>query len=382
MSSTTSSAPFVSAVSEQSANQRRFAMLKRSGIFSGDLKGCCVQRACSAEDLASAYRLVHEVFVAQGFMKPEPAEMRMRIYETLTDTATFIAKHNGSVVAVLSIVGDTPALGLPSDSAFKAELDERRAAGFRLFEITNQAVAEEYRRSAIATELMRCAVAHALHVGYDCGIATVSPSHRGFYSMIGFEEIGSERSYSEKVYDPVIALSMDLDPYREQAKGNDALLNFVHHELTAGNRYCPQIAAWCREARQAFLNAEFLVNLFVARRNFLAECTVEQSTFLQAHWGINLFSQAKAESDEIVISEKAAEALIYVSAGDQAVNRCFPAKDSAPRFSTLSPFERVTHRRKLRSHFPRNLDRENLALKRWKTSEELSPFPTEAIGDG
>src|SRR5690606_29396812 len=111
------------------------------------------------------------------------------LFETLAESATFVARKDGEVIGVLSMVGDTPGFGLPSDHVFGAELDALRAAGGRLCELTNQAIAEEYRQSAIASELMRCALAHGVKAGYDEAIATVSPSHNAFYGMLGFRQV-------------------------------------------------------------------------------------------------------------------------------------------------------------------------------------------------
>lgn len=166
-------------------NKRKLALLKRAGLFSGNTEGAVIERACSVEDLRKAYRLVHDVFLGTGYISPEPAGLRLRIFETTSEMATFVAKVDGRVVGVLSMIGDTQDFGLPCDSAFKVELDALRASGAKLCELTNQAVEEEYRKSAVPTELMRCAMAHSLDAGYDENIATVSPSHNGFYELFG-----------------------------------------------------------------------------------------------------------------------------------------------------------------------------------------------------
>jgi ribosomal protein S18 acetylase RimI-like enzyme len=290
----TTTATSASTAAQPEAMGRRFAKLMRSGLIAGDLKGCTIERACRAADLKQAYRIVYEVFQQSGFLKPEPSGIRLRMFETSAETATFVAKQGDEIVGVLSIVPDSATLGLPSDEAFKSELDGLRTKGGRLFEITNQAVVEGYRRSGVATELMRCAIAHAIQAGYDCGIASVSPSHRGFYGMIGFEVIGSERSYSDKLHDPVIALSMNLAPYRQPAAGRETIADFIHHLLTEGNRFQRTVRAWDVQARQMFLNAALLIELFVTGRDFLSECSPDEREQLKAHWGKELFAVVMA----------------------------------------------------------------------------------------
>jgi ribosomal protein S18 acetylase RimI-like enzyme len=275
--------------SESSIAERKLGFLKRTGLFGRDLKGCTIERACSAEDLRQAYRLVHDVFLGSGFIDPDPSGMRLRIYETTAETATFIAKEGSRVVAVLSVVEDTGDLGLPSDCVFKPELDALRDAGRRLCEFTNQAVAEDYRKSAIPTELMRCATAFSLTKGFDEAIAAVSPSHGGFYDLLGFRHIGSQRSYSETIDDPVVAVSMDIDLYRTPRNDLTTAGEFIRQFFTEGNHFFSRMAEWAQEARRQFLNPDLLKQLFIVERNILAACSSAELAILQRRWGYETF---------------------------------------------------------------------------------------------
>lgn len=283
---------------------RKMGWLKRVGLFGEDTKGATIRRACTADDLLRAYRLVHSVFLGTGYLKPEPAGLRLRIFETTSETATFIAEKEGEVVGVLSVVGDSKDVGLPSDAAFKPELDGLRAGGLRLCELTNQAVGEAYRKSAVSTELMRCAVAHMLHAGFHEAVATVSPSHQGFYEMMGFRQTGSERSYSLKLHDPVIALRMDLGLFRRSPDGLQGAARFIHDFATNLNPYLAQMGGWGKLARRQFLNADLLEQLFVQDRNFLAECTPVELKILQRRWGQEMF-QAVTGLPDLVGRESA-----------------------------------------------------------------------------
>lgn len=280
---------------EESIADRKLGLLRRTGLFGDDLKGCSIQRACTADDLRQAYRLVHDVFLGRGFIKPDPARMRVRIYETTPETATFIAKVEDRVVAVLSVVEDSPDLGLPSDCVFKSELDALRQAGRRLCEVTNQAVADDYRKSAVPTELMRCAIAVSLTEGFHEAIATVSPSHNGFYDLLGFRQIGSQRSYSKTIDDPVIALSMDIDQYRQPQCGLSAAAQFIRQFLTDGNRFLSRVSEWANEARDSFLNPDLLRQLFVLDRNFLAKFAPSELGILHQRWGHETFVAVTAD---------------------------------------------------------------------------------------
>lgn len=277
--------------------RRKIAMLRRCGLFGQDTRGAVVTRACTIGDLRQAYRLVHAVFLAEGFLHAEPAGIRLRIYETAPETATFVAKVGDRVIGVLSVVGDSDSFGLPSDGAFKPELDTLRRSGRRLCEMTNQVVEAGFRNSGVPTELMRCAGAHCIQAGYNECVVSISPGHHGFYHLLGFRQIGAKRSYSPKVYDPVLALGWDIDPYREPALSLTEIQRFVCDELTERNPFLTRVGGWTRQARQQFLNPDFLRELFVDERNFLEECSREQRRILRQCWGNELFG-AVAPSDE------------------------------------------------------------------------------------
>ncbi len=277
-------------------SRRKLAMLKRCGLFGQDLQGASIVRACSLDDLRGAYQLVHDSFAENHFIEPEPSRIRLRIYETEPDTATFVAKANGSVVGVLSIVGDSREFGLPSDAAFGYELNTLRAKGARLCEVTNQAVATEYRKSGVATELMRCAMAHTMKSGYDEAVASVSPSHGGFYQLLNFREIGSQRSYSKAINDPVVALSMDVSQYRVDPAGLDEAELFIRHFLVEGNHFQQNVVTWDLEAKRRFLDRELLQRLFISETGYITLCSKTELRAMKQVWGERLFASVTGES--------------------------------------------------------------------------------------
>lgn len=276
---------------------RKLALLKKSGVFSSDTKGCSIERACTLSELRAAYALVHDVFVGTGYIRPESGGLRLRVYEACPDTATFVAKKNGVVVGVLSVVLDSPELGLPSDVAFKTELDVLRKTGARLCEVTNQAVAREYRRSALLTELMRCATAYMLDIRCDRAIATVSPNHTGFYKFVGFDQLGTERSYSQELHDPVVALCGDLSQLEKAPSDfSSGAEEYVFNFMTQANRFRVLAGEWSRRAQQHFLSADLLKGLFLNQRNFLSECSLSELLHLRNSWGGELFDVVWASS--------------------------------------------------------------------------------------
>lgn len=278
-----------SEVAEASIADRKLALLQKSGVFSSDTKGCTFERACTLPELRAAYRLVHDVFVSNGFILPESGGVRLRIFEACPETATFIAKKDGEVVGVLSVVIDSPEIGLPSDLAFRSELDALRETGTRFCELTNQAVAKDYRRSGVLTELMRCAIAYILEAGCDRALATVSPSHTSFYQLLGFRQLGEKRSYSTKLDDPVVALTVDLTERAKKTAFASSAEQYICDFMLQANRFRSRAAEWSGRAADQFLSVDLLSGLLFEQRNFLRECSVNELLQLRERWGETLF---------------------------------------------------------------------------------------------
>lgn len=266
--------------------ERKIGLIRRSGLFGADTAGAKISRAVTMEDLQAAYRLVHRIYLGKGYISEQEAEMRLRVFETSPDTATFIAKKDGRVVGVLSIVRDSKEFGLPSDEPFAGELKALRKPGLKLGEVTNQVVDEEFRSTAVPTELMRCALAHGIQVGFDLGIAAVSPSHTGFYELLGFRQIGGERHYTDKLHDPVVPVTIDLAQHRDHTRQLHGVEQFMHTFLTAENPYLVYVEAWDNVARDRFRDPELLHRLFVKERNFLKECSDAELSAVRRHWGL------------------------------------------------------------------------------------------------
>ncbi len=268
---------------------RKLSTLRKCGLFAEGTSYVTIQRACTLEDLRAAYELVYQIYVGTGFIAPETSRIRLRVFEARPDTATFVAKVGGRVVGTLSIVPDSPEMGLPSDNAFRKELDALRGSKIRLCEATNQALSPEYRKSAVSTDLMRCAVAHVTDAGFGSVIATVSPSHQGFYDLLRFYECGSQRSYSAAIDDPVIALRMDIDQFREPLTEGEASWKFIYEFMATGNHFLAKVGDWGGEARAGFLQTSLLRELFSVT-DFLDQCDVIERRILRSMWGRRLYA--------------------------------------------------------------------------------------------
>jgi ribosomal protein S18 acetylase RimI-like enzyme len=277
--------------------QRRVKLFKRAGMIGAKASApFTVSQATGAGQLKNAYRLVHDTFVEQGYILPQPGGIRVRPFEALPDMATFIATDESErVVAVMSVVPDTQGLGLPSDTAFKVELDELRRQGRRLGEVTNLAVAPEYRNSNVFIELARYMQAHAMSVGLDDIFIAISPGHTAFFeTFLCFEPRGDARGYGGPIDDTVEGMTLNLRTAAQRAAVSDHLLGddaFLYDWFFVSNPHLDKAHLDHAEARQAFLTPQNLGDLFVHTSGLIEHVTTTERQILREQWGKRLFDQ-------------------------------------------------------------------------------------------
>ncbi len=100
--------------------------------------------ADTREELEACFALLHDAYVASGYMQPHPSGLRVTPYHALPTTTTICAKLDGQVVGTLSMVREG-VFGLPLQSAF--ELAALRARGGQVAEISALAVHPAHRRT-------------------------------------------------------------------------------------------------------------------------------------------------------------------------------------------------------------------------------------------
>ena len=226
---------------------RKLRLLKACGLFGADQSGAIYERATSCRALENAYRLVHDVYVETGYIKPRPSGLRLRHFECCPNTATFVANTPfRETIGVLSVIIDSADFGLPSDQMYKTELDELRAQGSVVCEFSNQAVLPEYRRKGPSTELMRCAFAYAYSMGITDIVCAVSPPAVSFYRMMEFRQIGDIRSYSICLNDPVALMhESDIQIRGETADLSDnEVYRFLNDFFYKDNPYYKMVPIW------------------------------------------------------------------------------------------------------------------------------------------
>lgn len=275
---------------------RRMKLLERQGCFRNGTTSITVQRASTVEDLHDAYKLVYDCFLEKGYIFPNPSRLRMRPFEALPETATFVAKADNRIAGVTSIVMDSPGLGLPSEKPYPKEIETTRHSSRTLCEITNLAIDPDYRRTNILTELIRCYIAHFLAIGCDYAIASISPGHRSFYELLGFETIGNRTSYSNDIDDPVILVQLSMETLMNKLEQvhvdeeNDWAV--LKHYYMDSSPYHHQMESWIDDARNSFADPVFLRKLFVEHSNLLRDCNSSELEVIRQYWGEDLFLNA------------------------------------------------------------------------------------------
>ena len=282
--------------------RRRVSLFKRVGMVAREAPdNIKIQRAVKAEDLKAAYKLVHDVFVFQKYIVPQASGMRIRIYEALPEMATFVAKVDGHVVGVMSLVPDSQELGLPSDRVFGKELNKLRQAGRKVGEVTNLAVSEEYCKSSVLLELSRCVCAHAMNIGLDDMFTAISPGHSGFFEMIlQFEPWGVARNYSTTGVDMVEGKRLDVNTIADSAKAADKLLGehaFLYDWFVANNPQIHGAAEAHTWAERAFKHVDVLKQLVGSSGELFRNCTPKQLQALQCRWGAAVYAKVFGSSE-------------------------------------------------------------------------------------
>jgi GNAT superfamily N-acetyltransferase len=144
--------------------RRGLAMLPREARFSlfRQLVDCdptpdprlTLKIAETREELEACFEILHDAYVAAGFMQPHPSGLRVTVYHALPTTTTLCAKWDGRVVGTISMIRDG-VFGFPLQSIF--DLADVRSREGQIAEISALAVHPDFRKTggAILFPLMK-----------------------------------------------------------------------------------------------------------------------------------------------------------------------------------------------------------------------------------
>jgi hypothetical protein len=179
-----------------------------------------VKVASTESEWEQAFELAASNYQARGYETPGENRLRFTFYHALPDTVTFVAKHEGIVVATFSIVQDNELLGLPMEDAYADEIASLRREGRRLFEATTLADRGLNHREFLQVFLSLIRLSEQYHTrhGGDSYVIAVNPRHKKFYTkLIGFVPIGSLRTYAAVQDAPAEAFLLDNHLQKENS---------------------------------------------------------------------------------------------------------------------------------------------------------------------
>lgn len=140
----------------------------------------------SQSELEQAFTLLHDNYVASGFMDPHPSKMRLTKYHTLPSTSTLIAVRDGQVIATVSLIRSS-AFGLPCEMAYDIHFLRKKMS--RIAEISALAVRPDCAgiKGEILCPLLKFLRQYATdYFAADYLVMVVSPAWFDFYEAIWF----------------------------------------------------------------------------------------------------------------------------------------------------------------------------------------------------
>lgn len=167
----------------------------------------------SREELAACFALLHDAYVASGFMTPDPSGMRVTIYHALPTTTTLCAKYDGRVVGTISLIRES-ALGFPLQRIF--DLTTIREKEGNIAEVSALAVHRDFRKTggSILFPLMKFMYEYCTTF-FDTRhlVIAVNPAHIEMYeSLLFFRRLTANvvENYDFVNGAPAVGATLDL----------------------------------------------------------------------------------------------------------------------------------------------------------------------------
>ncbi|MDO9284500.1 MAG: GNAT family N-acetyltransferase [Aquabacterium sp.] len=169
--------------------------------------------ADTQDELEACFRILHDAYVASGFMQPDPSGLRITIYHALPTTTTLCAKWDGRVVGTISMIREG-VFGFPLQSVFK--LGQVRAKAGKVAEISALAIDPKFRKTGgkILFPLMKFMYEYCREY-FDTRhiVIAVNPNKIEMYeSLLFFERLQAEvvNNYDFANGAPAVGACLDL----------------------------------------------------------------------------------------------------------------------------------------------------------------------------
>ncbi len=170
--------------------------------------------ARTIDELHPAFALVYATYLDRDYIEPNRHELRFGLHNLLPETTTFVALLRETVIATVTLVGDSP-LRLPMDEIYHQQLTDLRTDGRRLGEVTMLADRRrEFKRTLpMVLALFRTVMDYAVEIAHlDDLCITLNPRHADFYRrVLHFEDLGPLKPYDSVRRNPALAKRFPLE---------------------------------------------------------------------------------------------------------------------------------------------------------------------------
>lgn len=179
-----------------------------------DPAGLIFELARSQEELESAFKLLHDAYVEQGFIEAQTSGMRLIVQHALPTTSILVAKVEGRVIGTISVMRDTP-LGLPMEKAFN--ISDLKLQGRRVAELSCLAIHPSYRRKMGADVFFPLTLFAAIYAkkyfGTDYLVFNLYPHHADFYNAIfgSTHLLNNKKESIDYLGAPATGIKLDLN---------------------------------------------------------------------------------------------------------------------------------------------------------------------------
>ena len=187
------------------------------------------------DELTQAFKLVHQVYIEEGYTDDSPSKMRIKLVNALPNTTVLIGKDGDKVIATMTLFEDSP-LKLPMDELYHDELNELRIQGRKFMEVGAFVTHRNYRRSnqILPTSISKTMLTYSMkHLKIDDLVIMVTPKHVWVYeNMFLFEKIGKLKHYEGLKNHTVVPLRINLHTCYEKSKRiykNKPIEKNLHH---------------------------------------------------------------------------------------------------------------------------------------------------------
>jgi hypothetical protein len=168
--------------------------------------------AKSPEQFAAAMDLVRQRYSWRGYSVHDTARAPAQSgSERSSQEITFLVASDQVTVGTLTLGLDGPH-GLRAEAAYGDVIDQFRAAGRRVCELTRLALADRVDSKTVLASLFSLAhaVGRTIHDVTDVFIE-VNPRHVAFYSRVLGFAVAAGETFCERVHAPSVLLQLELD---------------------------------------------------------------------------------------------------------------------------------------------------------------------------